>query len=303
MHFIDFKPSATLFETGPGMLQICHPSIFMRISFNNQAAFWAFSFLITQMPARGVASAQLSVVDHQNILRVLDFFKGDQGPEIVMGEALVAAADGDPNAPPDYAVSETAFLRQHEPHKKTLSYYSGGSAGHPSGSGRLLGSAERSEGGGGMKRRDGGETSRSWRQKRGVMRGWDCRRAIDKAVKRIGELRESRRSREFCASNNKPARVVDQFRRGPAGVSGSDHDCGSDNFDLRSHRSAPKSALRKSATELAVRKWSTNGEFAALTPHAVAGPGSKSGGGTRGSWRVYFAANNEGAWRRMRRNM
>ncbi|KAJ7165302.1 hypothetical protein C8R46DRAFT_1035896 [Mycena filopes] len=98
IHFGDFA-AGTWLGTGPGLLQECQPSIHFRISFHNQAAFWAFSFLITQMASQSVAHA-LSVPEQQNIVRILDFFKNDHGAESAMGEPVMAP---DRTAPPEYA--------------------------------------------------------------------------------------------------------------------------------------------------------------------------------------------------------
>ncbi|KAJ7482855.1 hypothetical protein B0H11DRAFT_1914940 [Mycena galericulata] len=98
MHFVDFAASGTLFETTPSFFQTCNPSVHLRLAFHNAAAFWAFSFLITQTSHVGVGS--IGLADHQNILRTLDFFKHDQGPELAMGGPVLSL---DANPPPDYA--------------------------------------------------------------------------------------------------------------------------------------------------------------------------------------------------------
>ncbi|KAJ7694289.1 hypothetical protein B0H16DRAFT_1485751 [Mycena metata] len=101
IHFVDFTSSGTLTGSATGILQAFHPAIHLRIAFHNQTAFWAFSFLISQMAAPdGVITAQgITASDHENIERVVDFFGNDEGPEIAMGRPVFVV---DVNAPPEY---------------------------------------------------------------------------------------------------------------------------------------------------------------------------------------------------------
>ncbi|KAK7013917.1 hypothetical protein R3P38DRAFT_3575384 [Favolaschia claudopus] len=109
IHFVDFVSSGTLIENGPGKIESCQPAIFLRISFHNQASFWAFSFLVTQMTSHAMitdihtltASDQQNTVVFRSISRVtchrpkilrnfsvLDCFKSDCGPEIALGKPV-----------------------------------------------------------------------------------------------------------------------------------------------------------------------------------------------------------------------
>ncbi|KAJ7730577.1 hypothetical protein B0H16DRAFT_1469548 [Mycena metata] len=85
----DMKKTNTQIDAvGPGTFQVCHPSVHLRIAFHKQAAFWAFAFLVSQMTSQRspVGSARgLGPLDHQNILRILEFFKNDHGKEVATG--------------------------------------------------------------------------------------------------------------------------------------------------------------------------------------------------------------------------
>ncbi|KAJ6616067.1 hypothetical protein B0H10DRAFT_2038712 [Mycena sp. CBHHK59/15] len=102
MRFVNWTASGTLLRTSSG-IQNCQPLVFVRLAFEDQAAFWAFAYLMVK-PSSAALKRELAAFsgeNQQHITSMFEFFKSDVGQEFPTGEASSGeVAEND--APPEY---------------------------------------------------------------------------------------------------------------------------------------------------------------------------------------------------------
>lgn len=72
------------------------PSLYLRISLEDQAAFWAFAYLTARPPSAIVQKLAFSAEEEQHITGMLEFFKNDHGQEFPVADANNAPGNQDP---------------------------------------------------------------------------------------------------------------------------------------------------------------------------------------------------------------
>ncbi|KAJ7153191.1 hypothetical protein C8R43DRAFT_950587 [Mycena crocata] len=100
MSLINWTASGTLLRTNAG-IQNSHPSVLLRLAFDEQAAFWAFAYLMVKPSSAAFArDLAFSLENQHHIAKMFEFFKDDHGQEFPVGEATIGVAEND--APPEY---------------------------------------------------------------------------------------------------------------------------------------------------------------------------------------------------------
>ncbi|KAJ7488573.1 hypothetical protein B0H11DRAFT_2230106 [Mycena galericulata] len=100
LHLVDCSPSGSLFQVNAGIVQSCQPAVRLRIALGTKTAFWALAYL--SLKASAVARPtffSFSAQDRVHVTKMLDFFKGDDGPEFCTGEMPL---DANGEHPPGY---------------------------------------------------------------------------------------------------------------------------------------------------------------------------------------------------------
>ncbi|KAJ7736354.1 hypothetical protein DFH07DRAFT_779700 [Mycena maculata] len=103
MRFVNCYASGTLLRMSAGM-QNCQPSVFLRLAFEDQAAFWAFAYL-TAKPTTIAPKRELtfSLENQHHVTSMFEFFKTDAGQEFTPGLEGAGSAEGpESDAPPEY---------------------------------------------------------------------------------------------------------------------------------------------------------------------------------------------------------
>jgi hypothetical protein len=81
-------------------MQNCQPSVFLRIALEDQAAFWAFAYLMVKPSYTFAQELVFSLENQQHITAMFEFFKNDHGPEFPGGEGTSDVAEN--QDPPGY---------------------------------------------------------------------------------------------------------------------------------------------------------------------------------------------------------
>ncbi|KAJ7608269.1 hypothetical protein DFH06DRAFT_1327640 [Mycena polygramma] len=101
IHLVDCSPAGSLFQINAGTVQSCQPAVKLRVVLDNQAAFLALAYLTLKSSltmARPTVDS-FCPQDEVQVTRMLEFFKGDDGPEFCTGNE---APDAGEDHPPDY---------------------------------------------------------------------------------------------------------------------------------------------------------------------------------------------------------
>ncbi|KAJ7123028.1 hypothetical protein C8R44DRAFT_876216 [Mycena epipterygia] len=99
MSFVNWTASGTLLRTSTG-IQNCQTSVFLRIALEDQAAFWAFAYLMVKPSSAFVHELAFSLENQQHITRMFEFFTNDHGQEFPGGEGASDMAEN--QDPPGY---------------------------------------------------------------------------------------------------------------------------------------------------------------------------------------------------------
>ncbi|KAJ6583510.1 hypothetical protein DFH09DRAFT_1075915 [Mycena vulgaris] len=102
IHLVDCTPSGSLFQIEAGIMKSCQPAVHLRIALENVTAFWALAYLSVKSSASRPTALSLSIEDHRHITSMLEYFKGDEGPEFCMGGGTESAKE---DHPPGYTGS------------------------------------------------------------------------------------------------------------------------------------------------------------------------------------------------------
>jgi hypothetical protein len=100
MSFLHWTSSGTLLPTRVA-IQNCQTSVCLRFVFEDQAAFWAFAYLLVKPPSAAFTQElAFSLENQHHITKMYDFFKNDHGQEVPGGGEVADTAEIE--APPEY---------------------------------------------------------------------------------------------------------------------------------------------------------------------------------------------------------
>ncbi|KAJ7145956.1 hypothetical protein C8R44DRAFT_723817 [Mycena epipterygia] len=86
---IEVEAAGTVEHPQRYSMQNCQPSVFLRIALEDQAAFWAFAYLMVKPSYTFARELVFSLENQQHITEMFEFFKNDHGQEFPGGEGTI----------------------------------------------------------------------------------------------------------------------------------------------------------------------------------------------------------------------